>query len=79
MPILSMDEVTVKRLRDDGGGRQRNKAVCLDCAWRYEYETGHAARAHGEAHRYETHHTVELRCDILDVFIDRLVPRSPGA
>ncbi len=81
MTILSTNEPTVKNLLEEGDGQPRYKALCRasGCDWSYEHETGHIARSRGDAHRYETHHTVELRCDILDVFIDRLVPRSPGA
>ncbi len=76
MSILSTNEPTVKNLLDEGDGQPRYKALCRasGCDWSYEHKTGYLARAHSEAHCYKAQHAVDLRLDILDVFIDRIRP-----
>ena len=71
-----------KPVRVEKGGRQINRAVCEDCPWTYEIESpekksrAHIAKARGVVHVHDFRHFVEIRCDILDLFIERLVPRS---
>ena len=76
MPSVSTNGPPVKNLLDDGDGQPRYKALCLasGCDWSYEHEKGHFALARGKAHCSQTRHAVELRLDILDLFIDRIDP-----
>ena len=76
MSILSTNEPTVKNLLGEGDGQPRYKALCRasGCDWSYEHEKGHFALARGKAHCSQTRHAVELRLDILDLFIDRIDP-----
>ena len=81
MSILSTHEPTVKNLLDEGDGQPLYKALCLapDCDWVYEHEKGHFALARGKAHCSQTRHAVELRLDILDLFVDRIEPAVKSA
>ena len=76
--------------RVEKSGRQIDRAVCEDCPWEYEIESrgrailavpctnslAHHAQAHGAAHSHDYRHFVTLRCDILGLYIGRIVPRS---
>ena len=85
LPPSNVKLFKIAKARVEKSGRQINRAVCTDCPWSYEIEStngcalqsaAHIAKAHAEAHRYDFRHVVELRCNILDLFIERLVPRS---
>ena len=81
MPILSTHEPTVKGFLEEADGQPRYRAVCLfpDCDWSYENERGHLVLARIKGHCHETQHVVDLRLDILDLFVDRIEPAVKSA
>ena len=91
-PSLRLISTVVKRFpahppKPQRDGRRLDRAVCLDCGWRYSYEPGAGnesiggfvgfVKARAKAHRFQFKtHTVELRVDIRDLLIERLTPRA---